>query len=73
MGSRLNQLTKRLERLEATRGGEAIICICRYVDESDKATLARHGVNPGPNDLVVMITRYSPGACQGCTRAEDSG
>jgi len=73
MGLRLNQLTKRLGRLEATCGDGPIMVICRYQGESDEATLARHGVKPGPDDLVVVITRYSPGKCRGCMQVEDSG
>lgn len=60
MSGKLNYLDKRLAAIEATtlQRERKLWLVDKYEDETDEAALARQGVTPAPEDLVVFMTNY---------------
>lgn len=74
--SSLNRLEQRVERLEdqhATKDRKMWVVDQYYETETEDAALARAGITPAPNDLVVFVTTYlAPSEQGGYHRGEKS-
>ncbi len=52
----MRELDGRAARLEA--GNSSTYTIARSVDETDDEAIAAAGIDPGPDDMVVMLTWF---------------
>ncbi len=59
----MREFDGRAAPLEATaKAGSAFMhIIARSVDESDDEAIATAGIDPGPDDMVVLLTRFGGG------------
>ncbi len=56
----MKELDRRVARLEAgaRSSGSAMYTIARLADESEDEAIAASGIDPGPDDMVIMLTWF---------------
>lgn len=79
MSGSLRSLVRRVKRLKESLGGDdtngPMLTLCIREEETEEAALARHGITPGPHQLIVLMTDYTgEGDCEHCRQAgEEQG
>lgn len=76
MSGLLRSLIRRVKRLQESQGEDydgSMLVVCIREDETNEASLARHGITPEPHQLVVLITDYGGhGSCEHCRQAGEA-